>query len=106
MRFGLVFSLLLAILAVVFALQNPQTMDVNLLFFQTQGSTALILILTFGFGVVVGLLSTLPKQLRTRRKLKELQEKQGTASGPGSSARRSKPSSEGVNSGGTTPSAQ
>mgnify|MGYP000742332514 CR=1 FL=1 len=92
MRFGLVFSLLLAILAVVFALQNPQTMDVNLLFFQTQGSTALILILTFGFGVLVGLLSTLPKQLRTRKKLKEL-EKKGASSDSGSSIKPSKPSS-------------
>ncbi|WP_103021071.1 LapA family protein [Salinibacter altiplanensis] len=80
MRLGLVFSLILAILAVVFALQNPQTMDVNLLVFQTQGSTALILILTFGFGVLVGLLSTLPKQLRTRRQLKELQKEQDTGS--------------------------
>ena len=76
MRLGLVFSLILAIFAVIFALQNPQTMDVNLLFFRTRGSTALILILTFGFGVLVGLLSTLPKQLRTRRKLKELRKEQ------------------------------
>ncbi|MEF8815223.1 MAG: LapA family protein [Salinibacter sp.] len=84
MRLSLVFSLILAILAVIFALQNPQTMDVNLLFFQTQGSTALILILTFGFGVLVGLLSTLPKQLRTRRQLKELQKEQdqGSSSSP------------------------
>ncbi len=78
MRFGLIFSLALAIVAVIFALQNPQSMDVNLLFFETSGSTALILILTFGFGILVGLLSTLPKQLRTRRKLRALQRKQGT----------------------------
>jgi uncharacterized integral membrane protein len=88
MRTGLIFSLLLAILAVIFALQNPQPMDVNLLFFKTQGSTALILTLTFGFGVIVGLLSTLPKQLRTRRKLKELRKTQdaGSESGPSSAA--------------------
>lgn len=76
MRFSLVFSLALSIIAVIFALQNPQPMDVNLLFFESSGSTALVLILTFGFGILVGLLSTLPKQLRTRRKLKELQKKQ------------------------------
>lgn len=75
----------------VFALQNPQTMDVNLLFFQTQGSTALILILTFGFGVLVGLLSTLPKQLRTRRKLKELQKEQERSTS--SSSAKTPPSS-------------
>lgn len=77
MRFGLIFSLLLAVGAVVFALQNPQPMDVNLLFFQTEGSTALVLILTFAFGVLVGLLSSLPGRLRARRKLKELQKKDG-----------------------------
>lgn len=94
MRTGLVFSLLLAILAVIFALQNPQAMDVNLLIFETRGSTALILILTFGFGVIVGLLSTLPKQLRTRRKLKELQKKQNTGSKSSSSVTEPKSSSD------------
>jgi len=93
MRFGLIFSLILAIFAVVFALLNPQPMDVNLILFETSGSTALILILTFGFGVLVGLLSTLPKQLRTRRKLKELQGKQDSESPSGSSYTPSKSSS-------------
>jgi len=73
MRFGLLFSLVLAILAVIFALQNPQPMDVNLLFFRTEGSTALVLILTFSFGIIVGLLSSLPGRLRARRRLQELQ---------------------------------
>lgn len=98
MRFGLLFSLLLAILAVIFALQNPQPMDVNLLFFQTEGSTALVLILTFGFGVLVGLLSSLPARLRARRKLKELQKKQSdakTGSSTSASPSSSKKSSKG-----------
>jgi len=80
MRFGLLFSLLLAILAVIFALQNPQPMDVNLLFFRTEGSTALILILTFSLGIIVGLLSSLPGRLRARRRLKELQEQVASTS--------------------------
>ena len=102
MRFSLIFSLILAIFAVVFALMNPQSMEVNLIFFQTSGSTALILILTFGLGVIVGLLSTLPKQLRTRRKLKELQKKQGDGSNPGSSVPSPKSSSGSSRPGGTT----
>jgi putative membrane protein len=89
MRFGLLASLLLAIVAVIFALQNPQTMDVNLLFFETQGSTALVLILTFGFGVVVGLLSSLPGRIRARRKLKELQKQKGAAQNSSSSEKSS-----------------
>jgi putative membrane protein len=94
MRFGLLFSLILAILAVIFALQNPQPMDVNLLFFETEGSTALVLILTFGFGVLVGLLSSLPGRLRARRKLKALKKQQdGGAANTGSSSRTASPSS-------------
>lgn len=102
MRLGLIFSLLLAVVAVIFALQNPQNMDVNLLFFQTRGSTALILILTFCFGVIVGLLSMLPKQLRTRSKLKELQQKQGSGSTSGSSATSPKSSSGSSKASGTS----
>lgn len=105
MRFGLIFSLILAILAVIFALLNPQPMDVNLILFETSGSTALILILTFGFGVLVGVLSTLPKQLRTRRKLKELQQKQESESKSSSSftsPKSSEGSSRSAGTGGTS----
>lgn len=80
MRFGLIFSLLLAIIAVVFALQNPQMMDVNLLFFETRGSTALVLIVTFGLGVLVGLLSSLPGRIRARRKLKKMRQSDSSSS--------------------------
>ena len=72
MRFALVFSLALAVLAVVFALQNPQMIEVNLLFVETEGSAALVLIVTFAIGVLVGLLSTLPSRIRDRRKVKTL----------------------------------
>ena len=71
MRIALTFSLLLAVLAVVFALQNPQTIQVNLIFMETSGSAALVLIITFAMGVVVGLLSTLPSRIRDRRALKK-----------------------------------
>lgn len=101
MRLGLVFSLVLAIFAVIFALQNPQPMDVNLLFFETRGSTALVLIVTFGVGVLVGLLSTLPKQFRTRRKLADLQKQQEKSSTSSSSFTPPKSSSEGSRPGST-----
>jgi putative membrane protein len=84
MRFGLLLSLLLATLAVVFALLNAQPMEVDLLFVTTEGSTALVLILTFGLGVTVGLLSSLPGRLRARRKLKALRKEQQSG-GAGSS---------------------
>lgn len=77
LRFNLILALVLAIVAVVFALQNTQLMTVNLVVYETQGSTALILILTFGLGVLVGLISTLPSRLRARRRLRELEQRQG-----------------------------
>ncbi len=80
MRLGLISALVLAVVAVIFALQNPQPMEVNLLFFQTEGSTALVLILTFAFGVIVGLISSLPGRLRAQRKVKELQKERGKSS--------------------------
>lgn len=79
MRLTLIFSLLVAIVAVVFALQNPQMMEVNLLFVETQGSAALVLLVTFAIGVVVGLLSTLPGRIRDKRTIKKL--KKGSSSG-------------------------
>ena len=74
MRASLIFSLLIAVIAVIFALLNPDPIEVNLLFFETQGSAALILIITFGLGVIVGMLSMLPGRIRSRRRLKALEE--------------------------------
>jgi putative membrane protein len=75
MRIALVFSLLLAVLAVLFALQNPQTIEVNFVVYRTSGSAAFILIVTFAVGVVVGLLSTLPGRIRDKRALKKTKRK-------------------------------
>jgi len=80
MRLTLIFSLIVAIIAVVFALQNPQMMEVNLLFFETEGSAALVLLVTFAIGVVVGLLSTLPGRIRDKRTIKKLEKR--ASSGP------------------------
>jgi putative membrane protein len=86
MRAALVFSLVLAVLAVVFALQNPQVMEVNLLFFRTEGSKALVLIITFAIGVVVGLLSMLPGRIRDKRALKKLRRASSAGAGDSGSA--------------------
>jgi putative membrane protein len=75
MRIALVFSLLLSVVAVLFALQNPQTIQVNFIVYETSGSAALVLIVTFAIGVVVGLLSTLPGRIRDRRALKKTKRK-------------------------------
>lgn len=82
MRIALVFSLILAVLTVVFALQNDEPMVVDFLFFNTTGSTALVLIVTFTLGVVVGLLSTLPGRIRDKRQLKKFKKDNSPSSGP------------------------
>lgn len=72
MRITLVLSLIIAILAVVFALQNPAPIEVALGPFDVQGSTALILLATFSIGVVVGILATVPSVMKRRKQVKEL----------------------------------
>lgn len=73
MRVALVLSLLIAILAVVFALQNPAYMDVNLGPFDITGSTALILMVTFCVGVIVGILATTPAIVKRKKRIRQLE---------------------------------
>lgn len=72
MRFTLIISLLLAILAVIFSLQNPGIVDVMIFGMEYEGSKALVLILTFSVGVIVGVLAALPGYIRNRRKVNSL----------------------------------
>jgi len=102
MRSGIIFSLIFATGAVIFALANPQPMEVDFLLFRTSGSTALVLIVTFGFGVVVGLLSTLPTLVRKRRQLKSLQKNQNSDASPRSSVPNPKSSSGSSNTADTS----
>lgn len=97
MRFALILSLLLAILAVVFALQNPASIDVNLGPFELYGSTALILMVTFCLGVVVGILATIPSLMKRRRRVRDLEKhaaETGTAWSPPESDIHTSPSKE------------
>lgn len=93
MRFALIFSLALALVVAVFALQNPQSMEVDLFFLETQGSTALVLLITFAIGVVVGLLSSLPGRIRDRRQIKTLKKQLQPSEKPSSSSSPSASSS-------------
>ena len=73
MRFALILSLVLAILAVVFALQNPAYMNVNIGPWNITESTALVLMITFALGVLVGVLATVPTILKRRKRIRELE---------------------------------
>jgi putative membrane protein len=59
--------------AVVFALQNPAYIDVNLGPFLINGSTALILMVTFCIGVLVGILATTPSLIKRKRRIRHLE---------------------------------
>lgn len=87
MRLTLVLALILSLLTVLFALQNTDNVAVDFLFFQAEGSTAIVLLITFILGVVTGALAFLPGWLRSKREAKSLrQELNAPPPQPGSSA--------------------
>ena len=59
-------SLLIAICAVVFALQNQEIVSIKFLAWRFDGSLALILLLTFAGGFVASALMSLAAQFRRR----------------------------------------
>ena len=82
MVFFLVLALIIAILLVIFAIQNSAVITVTFLSFSTSGSLALILICVFISGVLAGIFFSLPAFFRKsstlrqeRRKLRELEQR-------------------------------
>ena len=80
--FFIITALIIAILAVVFAIQNANIIIISFLAWQFQGSMALVLLLTFALGFVAGSLITLPKLIKRsfmisnqKKKLEKSQEK-------------------------------
>ena len=80
MQISLIFALLIAALAVVFALQNGTPTTVTFLAWTFHGSLALILLIALGVGVLISLLVFLPAWVRDKwtitaqkKKLTELQ---------------------------------
>ncbi|MFK7849163.1 MAG: lipopolysaccharide assembly protein LapA domain-containing protein [Rhodothermales bacterium] len=67
-----VLAFLLALLTVLFALENQNTMDLNLGPYEIHGSTAIILIGTFIFGIVTGVLAMSPSSYRRYKQLKSI----------------------------------
>lgn len=60
-------ALFVALVAVVFALQNSMVVSVSFLVWRFSGSLALILLLTLAVGFLVGWLAALPTIFRLRR---------------------------------------
>ncbi len=64
MQIFIFIALLIAILAVIFALQNLAVVTVSFLFWSIQGSQALVLLVTLAAGVLISLLASLPGLVR------------------------------------------
>ncbi|KAI9130313.1 lipopolysaccharide assembly protein LapA domain-containing protein [Acaryochloris sp. CCMEE 5410] len=76
-----VLALLIALVAILFALQNAYSVPVSFLIWRFYGSLALILLLTLALGVIIGLLVTTPTIIkrgwvssRQKRQLSQLEE--------------------------------
>lgn len=67
MQIFLILALIVAIVAVIFALQNPTTVTISLLFWQFEGSMALMLLVALTVGVLISLLLSAPAVIRRSR---------------------------------------
>lgn len=78
----LVLALVIALLAVVFALQNAVPITVTLLFTSFRGSLALVLLVTFALGVLTSLLVSVPALIRRNRTIVRLERRVAELEGP------------------------
>jgi putative membrane protein len=70
----LLLALLIALAALIFALQNPGYITVRLGPYQIEQTTALIILVSFILGVLVGMLAMLPGQLKRTREIRQLRQ--------------------------------
>ena len=65
----LILALLIAIIAVIFALQNTTAVTVTFFVWQFDQSLALVLLLTVAVGVLIGIFTILPGSIRSKWRL-------------------------------------
>ena len=66
MQIMLVFSFVIAFIAILFAIQNTAIIPIHFLFWQTEGSLALILFIALVAGALISYLATTPSQIKQR----------------------------------------
>jgi uncharacterized integral membrane protein len=78
MQLQLIVAIIVAILAVVFALQNAVPITVSFLTWRFESSLALVLLITFALGILMSLLVSVPSMIKRKRMIsnqkKEIQE--------------------------------
>lgn len=67
MQLQLIVAIIIAIVAVVFALQNAVPIAVGFLVWRFQSSLALVLLVTLALGILMSLLVSMPSMIRTRK---------------------------------------
>jgi uncharacterized integral membrane protein len=65
MVFALILALVITIVMVFFALENPVMVSVSFFGYTLKGSLALFLLAAMGIGVLIGLLTMLPGRIRS-----------------------------------------
>jgi uncharacterized integral membrane protein len=73
MHKGLIFSLILSVLLIVFALQNTVAVSLNLWFWKIETSLALLVIALLVFGVIIAYLVMLPGLLKKNSRIAKLE---------------------------------
>lgn len=63
MRFKTVMAILFAAVIIIFSLQNAEVTDVDFLFWKISMSKVLIILGSFGIGVLVGILVSIKKNI-------------------------------------------
>jgi len=66
MQILIIIALLIAIVAVIFAVQNTSAVTVAFLFWSVDSSLALVLLVTLLVGVLISVLTSLPGSIRSR----------------------------------------
>lgn len=61
----LIFALLIAVIAVIFALQNTITVTISFLAWKVTGSLSLVLLITLAIGALIGLLVLAPSAIKS-----------------------------------------
>ena len=65
--------ILVLLLAVAFAVQNTDAVNVSLLLWKSQASLAIVMVLCLALGFLVGLLAVVPSFLKGRRRARDLE---------------------------------
>ncbi|MFW5752118.1 MAG: LapA family protein [bacterium] len=71
MQRSLIISIIAAVLLVVFAIQNVEPINVRLYLWDVSLSRALLLLVTFGIGVILGALFSIPTMNRKNKIIRE-----------------------------------